>query len=198
MKARQITFHARDRAVWRSWLTHNHLTTQHVWLVIYHKDADMPSIYYDEAVDEALCFGWIDSKPNKRDHQSYFQYFSMRNPKSNWSKVNKLKVTQLSEEGRMAEAGLAMIRTAKETGTWSALEEVDNLILPDDLKTSFAANPEAFDHWQKFPPSSKRNILEWIFNARLPTTRTKRINEAVKKASQDIRANHYRQPLKRR
>lgn len=101
---------------WRQWLQENHTREQAVWLVIYRKESGVPSVYYPEAVDEALCFGWIDSKPNKRDEQSYFQFFSRRNPKSNWSRINKEKVARLTAEGKMAPAGLKMVELAKKTG----------------------------------------------------------------------------------
>jgi len=192
------TFHASGRAAWRAWLESNHKTKKSVWLIIYHKESSTSSIYYDEAVDEALCFGWIDSKPNKRDKESYFQFFSQRNPKSNWSKVNKEKIERLLAEGSIAESGHEMIRLAKETGTWTALEDVDNLIVPPDLQKAFDANPTAFSFWQKFPPSTRRGILEWIFNAKREETRAKRIEETVEKAAEDIRANQYRQPKKKK
>lgn len=149
-------------------------------------------MYYPEAVDEALCFGWIDSKPNKRDTQSYYQFFARRNPKSNWSKVNKDKVALLIEAGLMQPAGYEMIRIAQENGTWTALDEVENLTLPPDLKASLDTNPTAFAHWESFSRSSKRGILEWILNAKTPATRQKRIAETVSLAANNIKANHPR------
>ncbi|MCG8371893.1 MAG: YdeI/OmpD-associated family protein [Balneolales bacterium] len=186
------TFYASSRKAWRNWLEIHHSTSKSVWLIIYKMDSGTPSVYYNEAVDEALCFGWIDSKPNKRDENSYYQFFSKRNPKSNWSKINKQKVEILLEAGLMASAGLEMIKIAKETGTWDALNDVDNLVIPDDLQKEFYNNPIALDFWEQFPPSSKRGILEWIFNAKRAETRKKRIRETVSKAAENIRANHYR------
>ena len=186
------TFYAKDGAAWRQWLAQNHAAEKRVWLIIYHKDSSTPSVYYEEAVEEALCFGWIDSKPNKRDAESYFQFFSKRNPKSNWSRKNKQAIEQLVTAGRMSEAGIEMIRIAKASGTWSALESVENLEVPADLQAAFDKHPTAHQHYQAFPPSSKRIILEWIFNAKRQATREKRIKETVEKAAQNIRANHYR------
>ena len=186
------TIHAPTRAAWREWLEENHRSEKSVWLIMYHKQSDTPSVYYDEAVDEALCFGWVDSKPNKRDHESYFQYFSQRNPKSNWSKVNKEKVERLLAEGRMAPAGQEMIRVARETGTWTALDEVEALIVPTDLQAAFDRNPGSAENFAAFPPSTRRAILEWIFNAKRPDTRQRRIEETAEKAAQNIRANQYR------
>jgi uncharacterized protein YdeI (YjbR/CyaY-like superfamily) len=144
-------------------------------------------------VDEALCFGWIDSKPNKRDGDSYYQFFTKRNPKSNWSKVNKAKVANLIKEGLMQPAGLELIENAKQNGTWDALEEVDKLTLPNDLLERFATNKMARQNWEQFPRSSRRGILEWIMNAKKPETRQKRIEETVALAAKNIKANHYRQ-----
>ncbi len=191
------TFHAKSREDWRKWLKKNHSTEKSVWLIIYKKESETPSVYYPEAVDEALCFGWIDSKPNKRDKDSYYQFFAKRNPKSNWSKVNKAKIAKLIEKGLMQSAGLEMIKIAKENGTWTALDEVENLTVPDDLQKLFLSNTTAFENWENFPRSSKRGILEWILNAKKPETRQKRIEETVSLAEKDIRANHFRQPKKK-
>lgn len=188
------SFYARDQQAWRQWLSEHHDSEDHVWLIIYKKESSTPSIYYPEAVDEALCFGWVDSKPNKRDEESYYQYFARRKPKSNWSTVNKKKVARLIKEGRMEAPGLQMIETAKANGTWTALDKVDALEVPEDLQKALAASPEAQRHFEAFPPSSKKIILEWIHNAKRPETRQKRITETVEKATQNIRANHYRQP----
>ena len=143
-------------------------------------------------MEEALCFGWIDSKPNKRDEQSYYQFFSKRSPKSNWSKVNKDKVTTLIEKGLMQPAGMAMVELAQQKGTWNALEEVENVSLPPDLEACFKQDPTAFVHWEAFPRSTKRGILEWIQNAKKPETRLKRIQETVRLAALNQRANQYR------
>lgn len=188
------SFYARDQQAWRQWLSEHHGSEDHVWLIIYKKESSTPSIYYPEAVDEALCFGWVDSKPNKRDEESYYQYFARRKPKSNWSTVNKKKVARLIKEGRMEAPGMQMIEIAKANGTWTALDKVDALEVPEDLQKALAASPEAQRHFDAFPPSSKKIILEWIHNAKRPETRQNRITETVEKAAQNIRANHYRQP----
>ena len=186
------TFHAPTRADWRAWLETNHRVERAVWLIIYRKESVTPSVYYPEAVDEALCFGWVDSKPNKRDAESYYQYFSRRSPKSNWSRVNKEKVQRLIEEGRMAPAGYELIEIAKRNGAWTALDDVENLVLPPDLRAAFEQNPAAFGYWEAFPRSARRGILEWIFNAVRPATRKKRIEETVRLAAKNERANQYR------
>ena len=187
------TFYAKSRKDWRKWLEKNHLKEKSVWLIIYRKESGVNSVYYPEAVDEALCFGWIDSKPNKRDDKSYYQFFAKRNPRSNGSKVNKEKVQKLIEQGLMSAEGLKMVELAKQSGTWTALEKVDSILVPDDLQHLFNKNKTAFKNWEQFPPSSKRGILEWIMTAKRPETRVKRIEETVTLAEKNIKANHYRQ-----
>lgn len=187
------TFYASSRQAWRDWLAENHAKAQNIWLVIYKKQSGTPSVYYDEAVDEALCFGWIDSSIKKNDQNSYLQFFAKRNPKSNWSRVNKEKVAQLTTAGLMAEAGKAMVEWAKKTGTWTALDEVENLTLPADLQTALEANTTAQHFFEAFPRSAKRGILEWLFNAKRAETRQKRITEIVRLAEKNERAN---QPAK--
>lgn len=185
------TFYAKNRKAWRQWLQKNHATAQSVWLIIYRKESAMPSVYYPEAVDEALCFGWIDSKPNKRDAESYCLFFSKRSPKSNWSQVNKRKVAILLEQGLMAPAGLAMVELAKQNGTWTALDKVHAIEIPPEMAALFKQNKTAEQHFTAFPPSTKRGILEWILNAKTTETRMKRITETVSLAAQNIRANQY-------
>jgi uncharacterized protein YdeI (YjbR/CyaY-like superfamily) len=183
---------ARSPQDWRMWLELHHATEISVWLILYRKESGTPSVTYDEAVNEALCYGWIDSKVNKRDKESWYQFFAKRKPKSNWSRVNKAKVETLLANGKMAPAGLAMVELAKQTGTWTALDAVEALTLPADLQAAFAKNKTAFENWQAFPRSAKRGILEWIQNARRDETRQNRIRETVAAAAKNIRANQYR------
>ncbi len=187
------TFHAESRNQWRQWLTKNHKSAKAVWLIIYHKGSSTPSVYYDEAVEEALCFGWIDSIAHKRNTESKYQFFALRKPKSNWSKANRERAEKMIALGQMKPAGQAMIDLAKKNGTWTALVEVQNSVIPADLQKAFNKNKTAFKHFMAFPPSSKRIILEWILNAKKTETRSKRIDETVKLAATNIRANHYRQ-----
>ena len=186
------TFYAKNRKAWRSWLQKNAASEKSVWLIIYKKDAATKSINYVEAVEEALCFGWIDSKANKRDEESYYQFFAKRNPLSNWSKINKDRVEKLIKDGLMTPAGIAVIEQAKENGRWSALDSVESLALPTDLQTALSNNTEAAKHFEAFPRSVKKVILEWIQNARTKETRDKRIAETVRLASSNIRANQYK------
>lgn len=110
-------YYAKDRKTWRNWLQKNHATAVSVWLIIYKKESGTPSVYYEEAVEEALCFGWIDSKPNKRDTDSFLQFFAKRKEKSNWSALNKKRIATLEAKGLLQPAGIAMIELAKKTGT---------------------------------------------------------------------------------
>jgi uncharacterized protein YdeI (YjbR/CyaY-like superfamily) len=192
-KEERNAFHAKTRKEWRNWLTKNHEKEKSIWLIIYKKESNVKSVYYPEAVDEALCFGWIDSKPNKRDEESFYQFFSKRNPKSNWSAVNKKKVEKLIDAGLMTESGLVMIELAKKIGTWSALDDVENLSLPEDLIKALRKEKSALQNFEAFPRSVKRGILEWIQNAKKAETREKRINETASLAAKNIRANQYRQ-----
>ncbi|MCU0334236.1 MAG: YdeI/OmpD-associated family protein [Chitinophagaceae bacterium] len=186
------TLYCADAAAWRAWLQQYHQQAQQVWLVIFRKGGPIPSVTYPEALDEALCFGWIDSKINKRDTQSHYQFFSVRNAKSNWSQVNKEKVEKLIAAGKMAPAGLAMVALAKETGTWTALDEVEAGLIPPDLQAALAAQPPAAANFESFPRSARRGILEWIMNAKTPATRQKRILETARLAARNERANQYK------
>jgi len=186
-------FYAGDRQAWRNWLQKHHRTEHHVWLILAHKGSGMPSVTYEEAVEEALCFGWIDAKANKRDDESSLLLFAKRDPKSKWSTANRERAERMIRQGLMAEAGLEMILLAKKSGTWTALEEVQGSVIPPDLREALEGEPAAEQNFSAFPPSSKRIILEWILNARRPETRRKRIEETVQLAKENIRANHFRQ-----
>ncbi len=187
------TYYPKSRGDWRKWLNTHHEAEKNVWLVIYHKDSVKHNLTYEEAVEEALCFGWIDSKPNKRDEESYCLFFSKRKPGSNWSKANRERAQRLVDAGLMTPAGQALIDKAKETGSWTALEEVQNSVIPPDLQSEFDRNSKAYQYFMAFPPSSKRIILEWILNAKKPETRQQRIKQTVELAEKNRKANHYRQ-----
>jgi len=193
MSSKENSVFVKSRNEWRNWLAEFSLTRDNVWLIIYHKKSGTPSITYNEAVEEALCFGWIDSKPNKRDQESYYLFFAKRNPKSNWSKANRERVERMMKLKQMTPEGLKLVELAKERGTWLALTEVQDSILPEDLKKALAKNKVAKEYFEQFPPSSKRIILEWILNAKKEETRSKRITETVELAAKGIKANHYRQ-----
>lgn len=181
--------YAPDRATWRAWLEANHASSPGIWLVYFKKESGQTRVEYADAVEEALCFGWIDSVVNPIDERSYKQVFSPRKPKSNWSKLNKERVEQLTAAGLIRPAGQKMIDLAKATGTWDALNEVEQLIEPEELKVALDANPTARGYWDKFSRSSKRAILEWLNSAKQPDTRNKRVRETVEMAEKGLRAN---------
>ena len=182
---------ARSAEDWRSWLMENHEKVENVWLIIFKKESRIPTVTYKDSVDEALCFGWIDSKGVKRDDSSYYQFYSKRKPKSNWSGVNKAKVEMLLAKGKMEPAGMAMVELAKKIGTWNTLDAATNLEIPDDLLAALQSYEAAEQNFEAFPKSTKRAILEWISAAKQSATRQKRVEETAKLAAQNIRANQY-------
>jgi uncharacterized protein YdeI (YjbR/CyaY-like superfamily) len=185
--------YAKDRATFRQWLEQNHATKSGIWLVYYKKNSGKASISYPEAVKEALCFGWIDSKVNAIDDERYMQVFTPRKAKSVWSALNKKYIAELQEQNLMTAAGLKTIETAKQNGQWESLDKVEALELPEDLAKRFRKNKIAKANFEKFSPSSRKNILQWIASAKREETRQKRIEETVILAAQNIKANHYRQ-----
>ncbi|MCE7064918.1 YdeI family protein [Dyadobacter sp. CY326] len=180
-------FYAASRAAWRNWLAQNGATEKAVWLIIYHKTSKTPSIYYAESIEEALCFGWIDSKSLKRDEESSYLMFTPRKATGKWSGVNKERVARLTAAGLMMPAGQKLIDLAMQTGTWDALNDAENTIIPSDLQELFDKNETAFKNFQAFPPSAKRLILTWISAAKRPETRTQRIVQTVEKAAENVR-----------
>lgn len=177
------TFYPKNNKEWRKWLEKNHEKKDSVWLIMYKKSSEKPTIYWSEAVDEALCFGWIDSIKKKRDEESAIQFFSKRKPKSTWSKINKEKVERLIEAGLMTEAGHKAITTAQENGTWDLLNEVDALTIPPDLEKLFKAHKGSKAYFETLSRSVKKMILYWILSAKKPETRLKRITEVVESAA---------------
>ena len=180
--------HFKTRKDWRRWLEKYHATETSLWLIIYRQKSLTRSITYLEAVEEALCYGWIDSKANTRDAESAYQFMSKRKPKGVWSKINKTRVEKLIAEGLMRPAGQQAIDIAKQNGAWDALNASDNLEIPKDLKNAFAKHNLARKHFDAFSASARRILLEWIFSAKRPETREKRIRETVEAAAQNRKA----------
>lgn len=170
----------------------HHAKKKNIWLVIYKKDSGVPSLTYDEAVEEALCFGWIDSKPNKRDDRSFRLFFAERKPKSVWSKLNKTRIRKLVREGLMQPAGRAKIEAARKDGSWTVLDAIEELVMPDDLQAALARNRQASRFFEAFPPGVKKGIYQWIISAKREETRSRRVAETVTLAAQNIRANQWR------
>lgn len=174
----------------RDWLMNNYDISESVWLVKWKKGYGELYFGYHEMVDELIAFGWVDSLPKNLDEQKTMYRISPRNPKSNWSKVNKERVERLIEEGRMQMSGMKLVDQAKENGAWNFLDDVEKLIIPPDLDKELKTKGKAKYYYERFPNSSKRNILEWIKNAKQSSTRSKRIEETAKKAALNIKANH--------
>lgn len=186
------TYCPSSQADWRKWLEKHHQTKQSIWLIYYKVSSKKPSLTWSEAVDEALCFGWIDSTKKTIDKESYMQYFSRRKPSSTWSKVNKDKVAQLIKNEKMLKAGLNTIKTAKENGTWSLLDDVENLVVPNDLSIALNKHEGAMEFFQSQSKSIKKQMLYWIIIPKRAETRRKRIEELVQAASQGKRLDRFR------
>ena len=173
------SFTAANRQLWRDWLQQNHQNYHGIWLIYYKVKSGKLSIRYQEAVQEAICFGWIDSKIKSLDEERYKQIFTPRKPNSVWSKLNKQYVQELIEQNLMTEAGLEKINLAKENGSWTALDEIEALIIPEDLARSLNQNTIANKNFTAFSNSKKKSILYWISNAKRLPTRIKRIQKTV-------------------
>lgn len=184
----RVEVHSRGEL--RHWLKRHHAQTESVWIVTYKKSAGMRHVPWAEVVEEALCFGWIDSLPRKLDGERSMFLLSTRKTGSAWSAINKAKVEKLTAAGLMTPAGMAKVVAAKAGGSWSFLDDVEMLQLPADLITAFSTNELARRNFDGFNRSSKRGILEWIKQARRPETRARRIAETVGLAAEGLRANH--------
>lgn len=182
------------RAAWRRWLSAHHGRTEGVWLVVFKQSSGRGGLRLDEAVEEALCHGWIDSLPGKVDDARTKLYFAPRKPGTGWSRLNKQRIERMVQAGRMTEAGMAKIEAAKADGSWNKLDAIENLEVPDDLARALRAVAGARAHFDAFPPSARRGILEWIAQARTPETRTRRIAETARLAGINQRAHAWRPP----
>jgi uncharacterized protein YdeI (YjbR/CyaY-like superfamily) len=178
---------ADDRAAWRSWLAANHATARGAWLVTWRRGHG-PVLAYEDAVEEALCFGWIDSTAARVDDQRSKQYFAPRKPGSGWAATNKARVERLLAAGLMAPAGIAAVERAKADGSWTSLDAIEQGIIPDDLGTALAAVRGAAANFDAFPKSARRAILAWIAAAKRPETRAARVRETAEKAARNERA----------
>ncbi len=180
-----------SRAQWRAWLTKHHTRTAGVWLVTFKKAEGKRHLPYDVVVEEALCFGWIDSKPRLLDAARSMLWLAPRKNRTNWSAANKARVARMTEANLMTAVGLAKVDAAKRDGSWAALEAVDALIIPADLAKAFRAHKGSAANFDGFPRSTKRAILEWIMNAKRPETRAARVNETAALAAKNERANQW-------
>ena len=171
--------HPKTRAGWRSWLENNHATLDGVWLVYYRESTGKRRLSWEDAVREALCFGWIDSKVKPVDDQRYKQIFTPRKPRSVWSKINKQHVVELIELELMTDAGLRAVDVAKQNGAWSVLDPVDALLVPTDLESALRESKRAGDAYEALSNSAKRAVLYPLYTAKREETRAKRLADAL-------------------
>ena len=180
-----------SRTQWREWLAANHSRSGGIWLITYKKRPGLPYVSYSDVVEEALCFGWIDSKPNKLDEECTMLWLAPRQPGTGWSALNKKRIAAMTAAGLMMPPGLAKIEAAKQDGSWEKLDAIERLEIPADLAAALAANATAKANFEAFPRSARRGILEWIASAKRAETRDRRIAETVDQAAQNIRANSW-------
>jgi uncharacterized protein YdeI (YjbR/CyaY-like superfamily) len=180
--------YVKSRAAWRRWLATHHARSPGIWL-IFDKKASRPGrLAYADSVEEALCYGWIDSTVRPLDETRYMQLFTPRKPKSNWSKVNKERVVRLLADDLIAPAGLAAIETAKANGSWTALDSVEALEIPVDLAAAFVKKPIAARNFAAFSPSSRKGYLHWVRQAVRPETRAERIAAVIQHCAANLKA----------
>ena len=175
--------------LWREWLHENHETyTEGVHLIFYKIETGTPTMRWEEAVKVALCYGWIDSTSKSLGDGKRRQYFCKRNPKSVWSAINKLHLIELESQGLLHINGKKVIDEAKKNGSWTALDDVENLIIPKDLQNAFNKNKEAFLNYEKFSRSYRKNYLYWLNQAKREETRSKRILEIISLCERNIKS----------
>jgi uncharacterized protein YdeI (YjbR/CyaY-like superfamily) len=181
---------ALNPASWRAWLAAQHTASPGAWLVLYKKASGRPNrLTYAEAVEEALCFGWIDSLPRLKDEACFHLLFTPRKPRSVWSKLNKQRIEKLLADGRMTPAGLTKIEAARLDGSWDTLNASDALQMPPSLTAALAANPVAQQYFEAFAPSTKRQILQYLLSAKRPGTQQKRLAQIVALAAENKKPN---------
>jgi uncharacterized protein YdeI (YjbR/CyaY-like superfamily) len=178
----------RDRVELSSWLDSNHATSTGVRVAVGKKGNTVTTLTYEQAVEEALRYGWIDSTTRRLDADRYALVFTPRKPRSVWARTNKARVERLVAEGRMTPAGLAAVETAKANGSWTSVDDVEDLVVPDDLEAALAAEPAARTGFAGLSASARKLALGWIASARRPETRAKRILETTRAAAEGRRA----------
>ena len=183
-----------SREALRAWLEAHHGQRDSIWLVTAKKGTGSGHVPYGAIVEEALCFGWVDSRPRAIDDERTALWFAPRKPGSGWSRPNKERVARLEAAGRMAPAGQAKVDAARADGSWALLDAVEDGVVPDDLAAALDAHPPAATHFAAFPRSAKRGILEWIAQAKKPETRARRVLDTAQKAQRDERANQWTGP----
>lgn len=181
-------FHAEGRAAWRAWLEVNHLRERGVWLCSWRAATGRPSCPYPEAVEEAICFGWVDSTVTVLDDDRTLQLMTPRQPKSTWTRLNRQRAASMEDAGLMADAGRRAVETARQNGWWTIYDPVEDLVEPTDLTVALDADADARRQWDLFPPSARKVMLWWVISAVRATTRQQRIATVVAKAAIGERA----------
>lgn len=191
MSNREQFYFPRD-VEWYDWLLVNHdQYPKGIDLIFYKVGSGTPSMRWEEAVKVALCFGWIDSTVKSLGNGKRKQYFCPRNPKSTWSKLNKSYIEILEGEGKIQEPGWVMINLAKETGTWTAMDNVENGVIPEDLMAAFAKAKQAYANYQNFTPGYRKSYLSWLYGAKRQETRNRRIAEIIKYCEANIKSRDH-------
>ena len=173
---------------WRTWLHKNHHSSKGIYLLFYKVSSDYESMRWEEAVQVAICYGWIDSTVKKIDEYQRRQLFTPRKDKSVWSKLNKTNIEKLIQENAMHESGLRKIEIAKQNGSWNSLDEVENHVIPEDLQLAFNDNPKAWSNYQSFSPSYRKSYLYWLNQAKRVETRQNRIREIIRLCEQNCKS----------
>lgn len=181
-------YHAETRAQWRRWLELHHHRERGLWLCSWRTATDRPSCPYPEAVEEALCFGWIDSTVNILDEGRGLQLMTPRKAKSSWTRLNRRRVAELEAAGLMTDAGRRAVAVAQANGWWTILDPVEDLLEPPELAAALDADPAARTEWDRFPPSARKQMLWWIVSAGRAETRARRIATIVQEAAAGRRA----------
>jgi uncharacterized protein YdeI (YjbR/CyaY-like superfamily) len=173
---------------WREWLHQNHeSTSEGVYIIFFKLELNVPTMRWEEAVKVALCYGWIDSTVKSLGDGKRQQYFCPRNPKSTWSALNKSYIKKLDLEGLIHESGRKTIELAKKTGTWTAMDDVENLIIPHELQAAFRRYPKAYKNYKNFAPGYRKSYLSWLYQAKRDITKEKRINEIIRYCESNIK-----------
>jgi uncharacterized protein YdeI (YjbR/CyaY-like superfamily) len=181
-------YHPENLAAWRAWLAANHDTARGVWVASWRKASGRAPVPYPELVEEAICFGWIDSTVGILDDERALQLMTPRKPKSGWTRLNRRRAAALEEQGRMADAGRRAVEVARANGWWTIYDAVEDLAEPEDLAGALDASPAARTAWDAFPPSARKQMLWWVVSAAKAETRASRIGKIVAEAEQGRRA----------
>jgi uncharacterized protein YdeI (YjbR/CyaY-like superfamily) len=186
-----------DRDAWRAWLVENHATAKQIWLVLYKKHVRKQGLAYEEAVEEALCFGWIDGVLKRIDDEKHTIRFSPRRKNSIWSERNKQRVGKMIREGRMTEAGLAKVNEAKANGQWDkAAQRQDVTHVPPELASALTKDKQARQNFEKLAPSYRKPFIYWVASAKREETRRRRVAEAIALLARNKRMGMGQRPRK--